>query len=159
MPRIQQVGAGAQACRGKANFSGGHPRDASSAGRGPADFADAEIAETGRVVRRMPSGTNLHRHIAEGLGQSVRLLGPLLALTCHNPMRSHVRSWRPQTYAGKGRLLVLAPGRLGVCSAIDYSAAERDRTGIDHSLIVRTTREFGLSSPSVAEIVVTSILS
>ena len=34
--------------------------------------ADAGIAETGCVVRRMPSGTNLHRDIVEAIGQSAR---------------------------------------------------------------------------------------
>ena len=43
------------------------PRGASFGDGGPADIADAGIAETGCMVRRMPSGTDLYRNAVNAL--------------------------------------------------------------------------------------------
>src|SRR5215475_14431238 len=48
-----------------------------SGGGGPGDDADAGIAETGCVVRRMPSVANLHRDIAQALKHLGRSHRPL----------------------------------------------------------------------------------
>ena len=53
-----------------------------SGGGGPGDDADAGIAETGCVVRRMPSGANLHRDIAQALKHLGRSHRPLPVITC-----------------------------------------------------------------------------
>ena len=53
-----------------------------SGGGGPGDDADAGIAETGCVVRRMPSVANLHRDIAQALKHLGRSHRPLPVITC-----------------------------------------------------------------------------